>query len=187
MINKKYLQVHPYVQSDQSDVEYIYSDFAEESTTVNINKLIEHNYCDVILYKGTVIGFCVYAVHKHFIHIVMLAIDTRWRRGGVGHWYLEYLSRHIANRYQMIKYISVAVQESFLEAQLFFRACDFLWNKTESSTGISGGLVPISFYIMIKTLPGNKPPEPTRKPKLNLMNRIKKHLNLLDNPEDDGA
>jgi [ribosomal protein S18]-alanine N-acetyltransferase len=70
-----------------------------------------------------VVGFMIYELHKNKLHIMNFAVDSGWRRHGVGAQMvgklISKLSSHRRTR------ITLEVRETNLAAQLFFRTQEF--------------------------------------------------------------
>ena len=70
-----------------------------------------------------VVGFMIYELHKNKLHIMNFAVDSSWRRHGVGAQMvgklISKLSSHRRTR------ITLEVRETNLAAQLFFRIQEF--------------------------------------------------------------
>ncbi len=70
-----------------------------------------------------VVGFMVYELHKHRLHLLNFAVATRCRRTGVGAAMIDKLtSKLTAERRNRIM---LEVRETNLDAQIFFRQCGF--------------------------------------------------------------
>ena len=70
-----------------------------------------------------VVGYMVYELHKMRIHLHSFAIHPCFRRRGAGRALIEKLMMKLS--YQRRKMITLAVRETNLDAQLFFREMGF--------------------------------------------------------------
>lgn len=68
-------------------------------------------------------GFMVYDLHKHYLHILNIAVHPDFHRQGVGRQMVRRLMSKLAP--QRRTRISLVVRETNLDLQLFFRACGF--------------------------------------------------------------
>lgn len=78
--------------------------------------------------ESEIVGFFIYELHKKRIQVINLAVDPAHRRRGIGIQMLDKLAlkaiSHRRNR------VTVAIRERNLSAQLFYRACNFLAERT---------------------------------------------------------
>lgn len=74
-------------------------------------------------YEGRVVGFMVYELQKTRIHLMNLAVAAGYQRRGIGSHMLGKLISKLSN--QRRNRIILAVRETNLGAQLFFRANGF--------------------------------------------------------------
>ena len=70
-----------------------------------------------------VVGFMIYELHKARLHVLNFAVDSRYRRLGVGSQMIEKLVGKLSS--QRRNRILLEVRETNLAAQLFFRASGF--------------------------------------------------------------
>ena len=79
--------------------------------------------------NGKVVGYMLYRIAESEIIVHNFAVCPTQRRKGVGQQMINKLLRKLrcfSNDPNMHRRISVAVRESNLAAQLFFKACDFV-------------------------------------------------------------
>lgn len=77
----------------------------------------------VVEHDERVVGFVLYEVHPHRLHVVNLAVQPEFRRRGVGATMVRYLVDKLSA--QRRNRIVLEVRERNLDAQLFFRAMGF--------------------------------------------------------------
>lgn len=82
----------------------------------------------VISVGDVVAGYNFYVLHKHIVQIKQFAVDENFRRQGFGSHMLKQLIRELPRLRRRI--ITVAVQETDLRAQLFFKSNGFRWFRT---------------------------------------------------------
>jgi ribosomal-protein-alanine N-acetyltransferase len=70
-----------------------------------------------------VAGFLIYSLYKDFIEINNFAVDPAWRRAGIGQQMATYMVGKLASHRRTR--ITLAVRETNLSAQLFFRSQGF--------------------------------------------------------------
>jgi ribosomal-protein-alanine N-acetyltransferase len=70
-----------------------------------------------------VVGFMVYELHKHRLHILNFAVDERMRRRGVGSQMAKKLIGKLSHDRR--SRIALEIRETNLPAQLFFRTLGF--------------------------------------------------------------
>ncbi|HEY2761555.1 MAG TPA: ribosomal protein S18-alanine N-acetyltransferase [Pirellulales bacterium] len=70
-----------------------------------------------------VIGFMIYELHKSRLHILNFAVDSRYRRSGIGSHMVTKLIGKLST--QRRNRILLEVRETNLAAQLFFRSSGF--------------------------------------------------------------
>lgn len=70
-----------------------------------------------------VVGFMIYELHKHKLHVLNFAVAPDFRRNGIGTQMLGKLVGKLSSHRRTR--ITLAVRESNLGAQLFFRMRDF--------------------------------------------------------------
>ncbi|MDR1960222.1 MAG: ribosomal protein S18-alanine N-acetyltransferase [Planctomycetaceae bacterium] len=74
-------------------------------------------------YKGEVVGFIVYELGKNKIHLINIAVATRFRRLAVG---TQLMAKLIGKlNYQHRNRITFEIRETNLRAQLFFKSIGF--------------------------------------------------------------
>lgn len=78
--------------------------------------------CTLAGTKFWVIGYVVYALHKHYVDLLSLAISPDERRKGIGSRLVKLLDRKLYFRRSRIL---ADVSEENLEAQLFFKSLGF--------------------------------------------------------------
>lgn len=71
-------------------------------------------------WHGKVIGFVVYELFKHKLHVLNFAVDPTFRKQGVGRALFEKLTAKLTPNSR--RRIDLEVRESNLDAQIFFRA-----------------------------------------------------------------
>lgn len=74
-----------------------------------------------------VVGFMIYELHKAKLHVLNFAVAPEWRRSGIGTQMVMKLVGKLSS-HRRTK-ISLAVRESNLAAQLFFRSQGFSASK----------------------------------------------------------
>jgi [ribosomal protein S18]-alanine N-acetyltransferase len=74
-------------------------------------------------HEDRVVGFMIYELHKTKLHVLNFAVDPAWRRVGVGTQMVTKLIGKLSS-HRRTK-ITLAVRESNLAAQLFFRSQAF--------------------------------------------------------------
>jgi ribosomal-protein-alanine N-acetyltransferase len=75
-------------------------------------------------HEGCVVGFMVYALHKHRLELLNIAVDDRWRRASIGKQFIEKLASKLSvNRRTRIV---IDVRETNLTAQLFLSSTGLL-------------------------------------------------------------
>jgi ribosomal-protein-alanine N-acetyltransferase len=82
-------------------------------------------------YNDLIAGFMIYDLLKSHIHIKSLAVESEFRRFGVGTVLIDKLISKLA--YQQRSRIVMEVRESNLPAQLFMRAMNFKANNVMKS------------------------------------------------------
>jgi len=75
-------------------------------------------------HREKIVGFMIYELHKARLHIIDFAVHPEWRRTGVGSQMIAKLVSKLFSHRR--KLITVAVRETNLAAQLFFRDHDFI-------------------------------------------------------------
>ena len=106
------------LQTEQESFEYSWT---EEDF---LRCLRQRNCIGMVAEQGEkVVGFMIYELHKAKLHILNFAVHPQFRRGGIGAQMvaklISKLSSHRRTR------ITLAVRETNLGAQLFFRAQGF--------------------------------------------------------------
>lgn len=71
----------------------------------------------------SVVGFMVYELHKHRLHVLNFAVHGDWRFKGVGRQMVSKLISKLSH-YRRSR-IMLEIRESNLDAQLFFKAMGF--------------------------------------------------------------
>lgn len=100
---------------------------------------LRRNNCNTIVaeYDGKIIGFAVYELLIHELHILNLAVHPEYRRNGVGTAMVVKLLNKLSQQRRRV--LAVEVRETNLAAQLFFRACGStgsqLWHDYYEDTG----------------------------------------------------
>ena len=74
-------------------------------------------------YDERVVGFMIYELHKNRLHVLNFGVNNEYRRLGAGRQMVDKLIGKLSH--QRRSRILLEVRETNLEAQLFFRACDF--------------------------------------------------------------
>lgn len=72
---------------------------------------------------GPVVGFMIYELHKTKIHVLNIAVHPKFRRLGVGEQMVAKLIGKLSRHRRT--HITLAVRETNLSAQLFFRSMEF--------------------------------------------------------------
>lgn len=76
-----------------------------------------------------VVGYMIYELHKSRLQLINMAVDPAFRRKGIGRSMVAKLVSKLA--WQRRNRIEAGVQETNLDAQLFFRACGLRVSKTD--------------------------------------------------------
>ena len=74
-------------------------------------------------YDERVVGFMIYELHKNRLHVLNFAVRPEFRRRGVGTAMMRKLIGKLSE--QRRNRILLEIRETNLDAQLFFRDCDF--------------------------------------------------------------
>jgi len=74
-----------------------------------------------------IVGYMIYELHKHKLHILNFGVHPRWRRQGIGSLMIAKLFSKLSTHRRTC--ITLEVRESNLDAQLFFRKQGFLGIK----------------------------------------------------------
>ena len=74
-------------------------------------------------YDERVVGFMIYELHKNRLHVLNFAVRPEFRRRGVGTSMMRKLIGKLSE--QRRNRILLEIRETNLDAQLFFRDCDF--------------------------------------------------------------
>ncbi len=77
----------------------------------------------VAVLRGNVVGFAVYELHKHCVHVQNFAVDPQHWRCGVGRAMIAHLQKKLTPAHK--PNLLLEVRETNLAAQLFFRAMGF--------------------------------------------------------------
>jgi ribosomal-protein-alanine N-acetyltransferase len=89
-----------------------------------LNALRQRNAIGMVAeHGGKVVGFMVYELHKHKLHVLNFAVHPDWRRRGVGAQMVVKLKSKLSSHRRTR--IALHVRESNLAAQLFFRSQEF--------------------------------------------------------------
>lgn len=80
----------------------------------------------VVEQADCVVGFMIYELHSHGIHILNFAVDPAARNRGVGSAMLDKLTSKLGERRRRL---TLAIRETNLPAQLFFSRHGFLATK----------------------------------------------------------
>lgn len=114
------------IRRDMPDVMAIEAGSNYQSWTedVFLRCLRQNNCIGMVAECGDkVLGFMIYELHKHKMHLLNFAVHPDWRRREVGtQLMLKLVSKLSAHRRPRI---TVEVRENNLEAQLFFRKLNF--------------------------------------------------------------
>jgi [ribosomal protein S18]-alanine N-acetyltransferase len=79
--------------------------------------------------NGQVVGYMLYELHRCRLQLVSMAVDPAYRRRGIGRSMMDTLFRKLY--WQRRNRMEAGVQETNLDAQLFFRACGLRVYKTD--------------------------------------------------------
>jgi ribosomal-protein-alanine N-acetyltransferase len=74
-------------------------------------------------YEERVVGFMIYELHKNRLHVLNFAVRPEFRRRGVGTSMMRKLIGKLSE--QRRNRILLEIRETNLDAQLFFRDCNF--------------------------------------------------------------
>lgn len=89
-----------------------------------IRALRQSNVIGMVAERGDqVLGFMLYELHKHRLHLLSMAVDPDYSRQGIGTAMVEKLVSKLS--YQRRNRIVLEVRETNLPAQLFFKAMGF--------------------------------------------------------------
>ena len=106
------------LQTEQESFEYAWT---EEDF---LRCLRQRNCIGMVAEQGEkVVGFMIYELHKNKLHILNFAVCPSYRRTGIGGQMISKLIGKLSS-HRRTK-ITLAVRETNLNAQLFFRAQDF--------------------------------------------------------------
>lgn len=129
---KEQLRVHIrwMIRRDMPEVLQIEQDSFDYSWTEEdfLRCLRQRNCIGMVAEAGErVVGFMIYELHKNKLHILNFAVCPSCRRGGIGEQMIAKLIGKLSS-HRRTK-ITLAIRESNLNAQLFFRAQDFKATK----------------------------------------------------------
>ena len=114
------------IRRDMADVLAIESDSFEFPWCENdfLRCLRQRNCIGMVAeHDDRVVGFMIYELHKSRLHILNFAVDSRYRRSGVGSHMVSKLVGKLST--QRRNRILLEVRETNLAAQLFFRTTGF--------------------------------------------------------------
>lgn len=99
--------------------------FAQAWTEADFLSCLRNRNCITYVAEsaGKVVGFMIYELHPEKLHVLNFAVAPEARRTGIGTRMLGRLIRKLSSHRRTR--ITVAVRESNLGAQLFFRMRDF--------------------------------------------------------------
>ena len=129
---KEQLRVHIrwMIRRDMPEVLQIEQDSFDYSWTEEdfLRCLRQRNCIGMVAEAGErVVGFMIYELHKNKLHILNFAVCPSCRRGSIGEQMIAKLIGKLSS-HRRTK-ITLAIRESNLNAQLFFRAQDFKATK----------------------------------------------------------
>jgi ribosomal-protein-alanine N-acetyltransferase len=110
------------LQAEQESFEYAW-------TEEDFLKCLRQRNCIgmVAEYAEKVVGFMIYELHKSKLHVLNFAVHPDFRRGGAGKQMVAKLVGKLSSHRRTR--ITLAVRETNLAAQLFFKALDFRATK----------------------------------------------------------
>lgn len=73
--------------------------------------------------NDSVVAFVIYEFHKNRLHVLDLAVDSRFRRQGIGRNILERLKSKISHERR--NRIALEIRERNVVGQLFFQSCGY--------------------------------------------------------------
>ncbi|MDO4584009.1 MAG: GNAT family N-acetyltransferase [Planctomycetia bacterium] len=122
------LRVHlRWMTEKDLDAVYALEQSASEKpwSAAELVRILSHPHCAgmVVEYDSQVIGFIIYELQEFAFRIWNMAVLPEFRRQGVGSQMIARLACRLASHSR--KQIRIAVRESNLPAQLFFRALGF--------------------------------------------------------------
>lgn len=89
-----------------------------------LNCLRQRNCIGMVAEVGNkVLGFMIYALHKHYLELINFAVHPEWHRQKIGHQMVAKMTSKLAH-HRRTK-INLKTRESNLKAQLFFKAEGF--------------------------------------------------------------
>ncbi len=104
------------IEADSFEFPWCENDFLRCLRQRNcIGMVAEHN--------ERIVGFMIYELHKTRLHILNFAVNSRYRRFGVGGQMITKLIGKLST--QRRNRILLEIRETNLAAQLFFRSCGF--------------------------------------------------------------
>ncbi|MFQ3650859.1 MAG: ribosomal protein S18-alanine N-acetyltransferase [Gemmataceae bacterium] len=90
--------------------------------------LRQRNCIGMVAEQGErIVGYMIYELHKHKLHILNFGVHPQWRRQGIGTLMVTKLVSKLSSHRRTS--ITLEVRESNLDAQLFFRKQGFLGVK----------------------------------------------------------
>src|SRR5207248_10231166 len=104
---------------------FVFSFFFNDPATTGIYTLSLHDALPILVAEASerVVGFMVYELHKHRLHVLNFAVSERFRRRAVGSQMAKKLVSKLS--YDRRSRIMLEVRETNLPAQLFFRSVGF--------------------------------------------------------------
>ena len=90
--------------------------------------LRQRNCIGMVAEQGErIVGYMIYELHKHKLHIMNFGVHPRWRRKGIGTLMVSKLISKLSSHRRTS--ITLEVRETNLEGQLFFRKQGFMGVK----------------------------------------------------------
>jgi ribosomal-protein-alanine N-acetyltransferase len=103
-------------EADNHDLSWSEEDF--------LRCLRQRNCIGMVAEQGErIVGFMIYELHKHKLHIMNFGVHPRWRRQGIGSLMVSKLISKLSSHRRTS--ITLEVRETNLDAQLFFRQQGF--------------------------------------------------------------
>lgn len=103
-----------------------------------------------------IVGYMVYELHKKKLHILNMAVCPNMRFAGIGRQMVDRLVRKLEQ--QQRNALLVMCREDNLDAQLFFRACDFRCVSTLKEACFDGRDGYVMEFKLFKSLYANNHP-----------------------------